>query len=108
MQPIAEASGPILSSQFGREIGWTENTIILEAGDGLLLFSDGAVDTLDWDDQALGVAGLQDAALQGGFTAQSTATAIGAAIQRASGSRPADDDVTLLLLKVSDEFEPGR
>ena len=102
VQSVPEANGPILSSQFGPEIGWSERKILLEIGDGLLLFSDGVVDASDWDGRTLGKAGLLNAAKEG-FFVEHSAMAIGKVVQRYVGHRPAEDDVTLLLLSVSEK-----
>jgi len=99
VRSIVEANGPILSPQFGPEIGWTEKTMRLEHGDGLLLFSDGVVDLCDREGQALGPSGLRDAAMDG-FSDGRSAQAIGEAVQRIAGHRPAEDDLTLLLLSI--------
>jgi sigma-B regulation protein RsbU (phosphoserine phosphatase) len=93
---LSEANGPILSSQFGPEIGWSEETLHLQGDDGLLFYSDGVLDLTTCNGQPLGLGGLQAAVCDNGHSA----AAIHTSVRQKSGGQLADDDLTLLLLRV--------
>lgn len=93
----AEANGPLLSANFGPEIGWQEQTLRLKRSEGLLFFSDGIIDAPDGMGTTIGLSGLCDAAVEG-FRFGRSADAIGAAVRRLGNHTPATDDLTLVLL----------
>lgn len=89
-----DSTGPVVGIMESPR--WTSSTITLDAGDQLILYSDGVVEAADFDGAEFGVDGIVKA-LPIRSDARVVATAIHAAVSRhANGARY--DDLSLLVI----------
>ncbi len=81
------------------EADWTETLLELGAGDTLVLFTDGVTEARDASGQQFGEEALADLLAAAGGSAEATAQAVHAAVDRqlAGSSRPADDLAVLVI-----------
>jgi sigma-B regulation protein RsbU (phosphoserine phosphatase) len=81
-------------------VSYEERDFVLEAGDMVVLYSDGVTEALNLDDEEFGAERLIDSFLRvGGEPATAMVDAVLRDVDRFVGDAPQYDDITLLLLK---------
>ena len=82
------------------ELELEERDLVLEAGDLLVLYSDGVPDAVDWDERPYGMERFHKLILEHQTdTADEVCTAIYDDVLKHRGDAPAADDITLLITK---------
>jgi len=95
---LEEGGLPLGAFDFG---SYAEGETLLGSGDVLLLYTDGLTETRDADGEEFGYAGVERVLHAcHGRTAAELVGALSDELQRFCGRRAADDDVTLLVLRV--------
>jgi serine phosphatase RsbU (regulator of sigma subunit) len=96
------------------EATWQQETVQIEPGDVLLLYTDGVVEAQDPDGQFFGRERMLEVARQqAGRPAQETQEALMAALEAFAGSEAQSDDITLVVVRrepegvESEKAEPG-
>jgi serine phosphatase RsbU (regulator of sigma subunit) len=97
---VREADLPGLPLGAVEGADYQDETIALEPGDAVVLYSDGYVEALDENNEMLGFEGLREVVRRGraGSAANLMADLL-AAWQHATGGRPQHDDLTLVVVR---------